>query len=485
MKNMTMNKITAECARCVQSFGEELSAMNTLVTESKKAVIFNVELRLCRIEFVLTTKNSVMCPVGTLFARIFPQKNRSLSLHLYELMGEDDFRCSYFPYNCSPEQVQLSFSVLSAMVREILPGVEQLALDSQRYDALLAEKCAVLAEYANVETDTLRVHLSETELQQYLFDEWGEFYETFAQLLPFTQSDAYSAFVAGDIAKALKKYRKSAKKGNLPPYFERLYAFLQTPQAHTFRPLPQECGAQYLQGREQQYGTKGGLHLLAAMGVLYPLLMLLFYLIAGGVYALVSAGASYMPFDGVFIAILSLLPAVFGALSLRRWLFPRLFRKGAERWLAQDELENSVTVNKVCHFLFGLTAAIGLFFVTVFTLSATRFYTDRMVYDDGSRFPLLNPVTYAYEDVDQVYYIEGRINTFDELVERGSYVLVFEDGTVIDLDSSVSVAQTEKYVLSLLSPYIDGITTYATDLELAEHYGRNADEFFGYYKVTW
>ena len=103
-----------------------------------------------------------------------------------------------------------------------------------------------------------------------------------------------------------------------------------------------------------------------------------------------------------------------------------------------------------------------------------------MVWDDAAKFPLLNPVTYAYEDVEQVYYIEGRINDFDELVERGSYVLVFANGTAIDMDASISVKETEEHVLPLLDPYINEIITYPTDEDLAKHYGKSVDDFFGY-----
>ncbi|MBQ7088070.1 MAG: hypothetical protein IJN04_00285 [Clostridia bacterium] len=475
-----IEKLALACAKCTQALGEELGALDMQVSESKKAIIFFLELRLSYVEIVLTTKNSMMCPVGTLFARVFPQKNRPLSLHLYELMDEDDFRCCYFPYNHSPEQLQLSFAVLADLLRELLPRAEAMALDDAIYEPCFAEKCAAIAAFAGEDVAPLREYLTKDEIQEYLLAQWGEFYETFAQLLPFTQSDAYAAFVADDMDKALKKYRKQAEKGKLEPYFQRLYAFLQTEQARTFAPLPEDCGAVYLQGREQQYGVKEGGRLLAVCGILYAAFLPLFYLITGGIYAVFCHGVAYAPFDWMFVAILPLLPALFGALSLRRRLFPLLFRKDAERWMAQDELENSTVTNTVCHVLFGLTAAACLFFAVVFTLAAPRFYTDRMVWDDAAKFPLLNPVTYAYEDVEQVYYIEGRINDFGDLVERGSYVLVFTDGTAIDMDGSLTVEQTTQKVLPLLDPYINEIITFPTDVDLAKHYGKSVDDFFGY-----
>lgn len=485
MNQKRIHQIALECARCVEAFGKEWDAVDMTVTDSKKAVIFNLEFRLCRIEFVLTVKNSMMCPVGTLFARIFPQKNHPLSLHVYELLEPDDFRCPYFPYNHSPEQVQLSFAVLAGLVWEVLPRAEQLALDTQQFNQVLREKCALLAAFAKVDTAKLQEKLSEEEVQDYLLGEWGEFYETFGQLLPFTQSDPYAAFIMGDVDKALKGYAKMAKKKDMPAYFLRLLDFLQTPQARTFAPLPEECGAVYLQGRQQQYGAKEGGYLLLLCGILYALFLPVSYLIAGGLYAAFCGGAAYAPFGWGMPLLLPALPALFGTLSLRRRLYARVFPKDADRWLAQDELENSATTNRVCYVLFGLTAAVCLYFNVVFTLCVPRFYADRMIYDDAARFPLLNPVIYAYEDLEQVYYIEGRVNVFGDLVERGSYVLVFTDGSVIDLDGSISVEQTEKRVLPLLTSYVEKVTTYATDVELAKQYGKSADDFFGYNDTTW
>lgn len=475
-----MEKLALECAKCTQALGEELGAMDMQVSESKKAVIFRMELRLSCVEIVLTKKNSLMCPVGTLFARVYPLKNRPLFLHLYELMDEDDFRCCYFPYNHSPEQLRLSFAVLAGLLRELLPRAEAMALDDALYEPCFAEKCAAIAACASEDVAPLREHLTEEEIQAWLFAQWGEFYETFAQLLPFTQSDAYAAFVVGDIDKALKKYRPQAEKGKLDPYFVRLYSFLHTEQAHTFAPLPEDCGAVYLQGREQQYGVKEGKLLLVTALFCYFAVLAAEWLIAGVTYLVLGQGAAYYPLDWVFLFILPLGSAAFGCVAFRRLFIPLVFRNEAEKIASVDRLVNSKGVDVIAVILTALVTVAMLFFGFVSTGATSRFYTDRMVWDDAAEFPLLNPVTYAYEDIDQVYYIEGRVNDFGDLVERGSYVLVFADGTAIDMDASISVKETEEHVLPLLAPYINEVITYPTDVELAKAYGKSVDDFFGY-----
>lgn len=474
-----MKKLALECAQYAQALGEELGAMDMQVSESKKAMIFLLELRLSCVEIVLTTKNSVMCPIGTLFARVYPRKNRPLFLHLYELMDENDFRCCYFPFNHSTEQLRLSFSVLADLLRELLPRAEAMALDDTLYEPCFAAKCAAIAAYAKEDVAPLREYLTEEEIQTWLFAQWGEYYEMFAQLMPFTRSDAYTAFVAGDIDKALKKYRPQAERGKLEPYFVRLYSFLHTTEAHTFQPIPPEC-AELMQAATYGNSNDEGKLLLVTAAFCYLAVLVAEWLIAGVTYLILGQGASFYPLDWLMVFLLPLGSAAFGCVALRRKFIPLVFRDKAEKVANIDRMANSKVWDVIATTLTALMTAAVLFFGFLFVAANPRFYTDRMVWDAADKFPLLNPVTYAYEDIEQVYYIEGRINVFDELVERGSYVLVFADGTAIDLDGSLTVEQTTKKVLPLLESYINEIITYPTDEDLAKHYGKSVDDFFGY-----
>ena len=479
-----MKKLALECAKCTQSLGEELGALDMRVSESKKAVIFSLELRLSCVEIVLTKKNSLMCPIGTLFARVYPQKNRPLDLHLYELMDEDDFRCCYFPYNHSPEQLQWSFAVLADLLRELLPRAEALVLDTALYEQCFAKKCAAIAAFADEDVAPLREHLTEEEIQEYLFVRWGEYYEMFAQLMPFTQSDAYVAFLIGDIDQALKKYRKQAEKGKLEPYFARLYSFLHTAEAHTFQPIPPGWN-DWMQAATYSNGKDEGKLLLVTALFCYLVVLAVEWLIAGVTYLVLGQEAVYYPMDWVFLFILPLGSAVFGGVALRRRFIPLVFRDDAEKMASIDALCNGGPINVIANVLATLITVAVLFFGFVSTGATARFYTDRMVWDNAAKFPLLNPVTYAYEDIEQVYYVEGRINAFGELVERGSYVLVFKDGSAVDLDGNLTEQQTVEHVLPLLESYVDEVITCPTDVELAKQYGKSVDDFFGYNDIAW
>lgn len=476
-----MKNIVLACAEAVEAFGNRLGALDTYVVEGSKSLLFGVETRLSKIEFVYTLKGKAICPKSTLFVRLYPQKNRPLFLHLYELAREGDFRCTYFPMIESPERMGACFAVLAAMVEEYLPTLEALALDEAAYDARLSEKRQAVLRCANIKEEKVP---DDPELAVDFWVTWEDFYESFAQLAFFTSYDGYTAFLQGNLAKAKKRYAKRAAKGDLLPYEQRLLAFLDTPEAAEYQPLPPEC-AGFLRAMTYGNGKEEGKLLLVTGSLCYGAALAVGWLIVGLVYLLCGRGTVYFPVDWPFFFLLPLLPAVFGAVALRRLCIPLVFRGEAERVAAVDALVNGKRASGIALVLTGLLTVAFLFFTLVLAACVPRLYTDRMVYDDAARFPLLNPATYAYADIDRVCYIEGRWNVYDELVERGSYVLIFTDGRVVDLDGALSVKDTEAYVLTYVVTNGTEISRYASDRELAAEYGKSPDEFFGYGDVAW
>ncbi len=475
-----MKDILLACAEVTESFGKRIDALDVYVAEGKKAILFTLETRLSKIEFVYTLKGMGLCPKSTLFVRVYPQKNCPLCLHLYEVVKENDFRCTYFPMIESPQRLKSCFGLLADMVEEYLPAIERLALDEGDYQTALTEKRRTILRQVNIDESKVP---TDPELAAQFWQTWEGYYEQFVPMTYFTNYAGYTAFLQGDLEKAKKLYAKRANKGNLLPYEERLLAFLDTPAAATYQPMPLECEGS-VQAMSYSNGKEEGKLLLVSAFFCYLGVLIAEWLIAGLVYLFLGREAVYYPLDWVFLFILPLGSAAFGSVALRRRFIPLVFRDKAEKMARIDRLANGKT-GVIAQVLTALVTAAVLVFGFLFAASAPRFYTDRMVYDDAARFPLLNPVTYAYEDLEQVYYIQGRVNVYGELVERGSYVLMFQDGTAIDLDAAITVEQTEKYVLPLLTPYAESVTTYATDVQLAKQYGKTADDFFGYNDVTW
>ncbi len=465
------------CAQATEDFGKQLDALDVYVVEGNKSVRFTVETRLSKIEFVHTLKGMGICPKSTLYARLYPLKNQSAFFHLHELAREGDFRCTYFPCIESAQRMEACFASLSGILEEYLPALEDLAMDTTAYDAAVAEKQQAILRCANIKPEKVP---TDPEKRADFWTTWTDFYETFAQLAFFTNYAGYTAFLRGDLEKARRLYGKRAAKGDLLPYEQRLYAFLATPAAPAYQPLSPDC-AGLLENQSYSNGGAEGKLLFVTGSVCYWVAMAVEWLIIGLVYLLCGSGTAYYPLDWVFYFILPLLPAVFGSVALRRLFIPLVFRKDSERMADIDRLANGKKVSGVAWALTVLMTAAFLFFSFVFIAATPRFYADHLVYDDAAKFPLLNPVSYAYEDIERVCYIEERWNVYDELVERGSYVLFFTNDRVLDLDGVLTEEQTVKRVLPLLEPYVDDeVEVFASDRELAEAYGTTPENLFAW-----
>lgn len=476
-----MKEMLLACAQATEDFGKRLDAVDTYVAEAKKAVLFTIETRLSKIEFVYTLKGIGLCPKSTLFVRLYPQKNRPLCLHLYEVVGEDDFRCTYFPMVESGERMNACFAVLAGMVEEYLPAMEALAMDGAAYDAALAAKRQAVLRCVNIHESKVP---TDPELAAQFWFTWEDYYESFVSLAYFTNYAGYTAFLQGDLAKAKKLYAKRQRKGDLLPYEERLLDFLDTPAAATYAPMPPKCAGS-VEAMAYANGKQEGKLLLITALFCYLVVLVAEWLIVGVTYLSLGRGAAYYPLDWVFLFFLPLGSAAFGCVALRRLFIPLVFRDEAEKMARIDRLANGKAVGGIDVVLTVFVTAAVLFFGFLFVAAAPRFYADRVIWDDAARFPWLNPVTYAYEDIEQVYYVEGRINAYGDLVDRGSYVLVFADGSAIDLDGSVTIEQTENQILPLLDPYIDEVITCPTDVDLANLYDKSVDDFFGYNEAVW
>ncbi|MBQ9860311.1 MAG: hypothetical protein IJO76_06530 [Clostridia bacterium] len=471
-----MEKMILACAQAVEAFGKRLDALDTYVIEGNKSVLFCVETRLSKIEYVYTVKGNVSCPKSTLFVRLYPLKNRPFFLHLYELVREDDFRCTYFSFIENAMRMNACFDTLSAMVEEYLPALEALAMDEVAYEARLTAKQKAVLQCANIKEDKVP---QDPELAADFWVTWVDFYEQFAQLSFFTNYAGYTAFLQGNLAKAKKLYAKRSAKGKLLPYEQRLLAFLDTPEAVSYQPLPSNCTV-LLEAQSFSNGKEEGKLLLVSGSICYVAMLAAAWLMTGLAYLFVGIGTVYYPVDWVFLFIFPLGAAVFCGIALRRLFIPLVFRDKAERIAAVDSLTTGKKTQVAAWLLAVLTTVVTLAFTHIVAMAAPLVYEDCIVFDDGANFPFLNRETYAYEDLDRVCYIEGRWNTYDELVERGSYVLIFADGCVIDLDAGIPVKATEKHVLPLLESYIDRIDTYPSDRELAAEYGKTPETFFGY-----
>ena len=460
---MTGNQLAGKCGELVRTFASLIHALHFSECREKKLFIFTLITNLSKIEFVYIGKGSMVCPPSTVFVRIFPLKTREVPFHLYELMNDGDFRCTYFTHIESEQRMELCFNALSGILLEYLPKIEALVGDRERFNALVEEKYETVKKFLNIKDGDIPTGAEEAPTY---WRDCFRFFERFVQLVHFTQWEGYGFFLEGCLEKAKAFYEKQDRKGNLLPYDKRLYQFIQIPKAENYNPISSECAATF--DAKRYTSSKAQRKQMLKKGGIVYLLLLIFFAVIGLIIELVRArDTAYYSFMCYILApFAALMPSVFGAISLRRILVKLTNKKEWEKELAFDDILNSKAVNRAAHVAFGITFGVCLFFMVIFSCASSRFYTNRMVYDDAENFPLLHPVTYFYEDIDTVYHIAGRHNDFGDYIGRGSYVLCFQDGAVIDLDGTLFENETRKHVLPLLEPYIDDVIDVYSDRDI-------------------
>lgn len=449
----------------VAAFAEKVGAWGQEVREDKAYLRVSVYTNLLRIEFCYHKKEKILCPVSTLFCRVYLQKNQADFCHLPELLealpgGAEDYRCWYFPYIENEERLTACFAALSNGLTHYLPAITELANDPERSERFCCRQwgeCARILGWKESDfvDDPVIAAKQRTQLR--------DIYEQTILIPRFTQLVAYQRFLAGDRARAVAGYQKIAPD-KCTNYETRLLAFLESPASVGYDPIPEECFTVPLvkpykgSGREFGWGVVYGLLCWAAFSLLLCALM-------AGVEVILGRGAVYSASaPWYFGGILGGFPAIFGAIALRRRLAKWLRGKRVQEVLDFEDLLNSPAVDRFATAVFALALALALFGGVVLPCISIRFYKDHLI-SPVEENPFVQE-TYRYEDIQTVYYIEGRYNDFGDFIDRPSYVLEFADGTQMDLDGYTEPDKTEEHILPILGVTPDEVVHLSSDKEL-------------------
>ena len=457
---MTVNKLALKCGKLTRCFASQINALSYSEHREKRAFIFTIITNLSKIEFVYIGKASIICAPSTMFVRIYPLKTRKIPFHLYEFMDDEDFRCTYFSCIESEQRMNLCFDTLSHILLEYLPKIEALVRDRESFTAFVDKKYNTVKRFMNIEDKDIP---EEEECAENYWQYYFSHFERFVQLARFTRFEGYGFFLEGRLDKAKVSYEKLRNKAEPLDFEERLNYFIQTPEAENYIAIVPACAA-VLDVKKFAGNHSQILNLLKAGGLLYICFLILFIAICLTIGIIRARGTEYYSFRWYVMApLLAALPALFGSMSLRRVIMKIVNRKSWKRELDFDDILNSRAVSKMANVAFGIVFAVCLFGSVVFSFASPKFYDTYMIYDDGQKFPLLNPVLYKYDNIDTVYHIAGRYNEFGDYIDRGSYVICFNDGSTIDFDVVISENETEKFVLPILENYIGEVTELNSD----------------------
>lgn len=455
----TIEKLVKYCDSLVKEFAEKVDAYDYKFVENRKVATWHVNTRFFKIEFVYTKRQKVTRPVSMLYSRVIFSKTDWRYFNIPEfidVIDDKDIVCYYFPYIESEERMSACFNVLSDFYIRNMNKLNDVALDWEIRNSLMDRKLEEMKRISGLDNE---------DINQYDF----ELHEKFAILLRYTSDGPYMEFLRGNYDKALKKYQKFIEKGTCSAYEHKIINLLRNrvPE-EKFEPLVPEC-ASIFEGIKFNGGKQDNIAFLKGIFICEFIFFLILYILREVVsIAMTKENLIYaagMPWWA--IAIFAGLPSVFGSMNFRMKLARFTRRKDIEKVAVYDEFFMGKFGTLLAKGAWFVTFVLSVVVVVGLTMSEARFYDKYITFPtDTEALVPMDTEKYAYEDIEGVYYLEGRYNDYGDYIDRASYAIVFRDGYIMDLDSWCTMSEAEENILELVMPYCGEIIKVKTEEDI-------------------
>lgn len=456
---MRPEKLKTEFLRLCKAKLKLGAPLGTEAGQEKKTVTFTLLYRTAKVQLVYRPGTVAASVVSTLYARVYPDKNTPLYLHLPQLLpllGREDYRACYFPFIENPQRMESCLCALAAILEPLLPVLEELGASGGDRE-LMVRWIRSMKLTDGTPEDVLRQGSDQQKLFAWLLgmqeDGW---------IIRHTEFAPWRRYLFGEPGKALGQYRK---KKDLTDYELGLCAFLETPEGKAFRPMPEECFAQKdlseLSAGKDDIGTIAKCSLVV-YAVCAPIACLIM-----GLVQLISSWGTACWFGAPWWSglLFAAFPPIVGGIALRRQIIPLISGKKGRRKLEFDDITNDTPFLRwLAAVVFALFVGAAIFFGIMSSCDTMRLYEtygqytpDMFIFEE-----------FQYSQITDIYYVEVQHNEDGDQIDRPYYVIALEDGTLIDLDGYASVRETEEKVLPLLEPYGVKITRLPSDFDLPD-----------------
>lgn len=464
---MRTKALTESFREFTEIYSESISAVDYEFKENRKQAVVRITTNLSAVEFVYVKKECLYAPISTVFVRVYPIKTIDFDFHLYEIMDKDDLRCTYITNIESKNRMKYCIDYLTSILNQYLVKIEDMVIETDEFSQLMEDKKEQMLKFCKADREEIRFDNSEDEKMYWI--QMLDIYESFYQLSRFTRNDAYNSFLCGDYSKSLKKYEKLKDKSE---YEQRLCKFMRGDEDSKYPILPEGLFSTVADNKS----TFENKYLLKSLPIFMPVFMLFFGALSLIVSIVYSSGTVISPsyWICVICVVAGCLSGLFAAIVFRRKFveFTERDSKQKEYFVDKDKLYNGKASDVLLRIVLCIILIISTYFSIVFPLSETLVYEDKIVYDDASSFPFTNPKEYYYQDIKEVYYIEGRYNDYGNYIDRSSYIFCYKDGDYIDFDTAfgLSQEQIEKYVLPLSGYHKEDVVILKSDKDFEKLY---------------
>ena len=453
MSNTKIKELVSHCDSLIQEFSKETNSFAVDVLETKNDVQWSMNYNIIKIQFVFTKREKLLCPVATLYCRIYLGKNDTMFFHIPELLeylDKDDFKCYYFSYIESQTRLEACFQVLKRFFLKHYAEINAIAVS--------LEKLKIIKEAKEEEIRRLCMDEKDRNNEE-LLEYWITGFEKYVLLPRFAGEGTYREFLKENYGKAIEQYRKLVIKNTHISYEKRLLEFMENVE-EPFEAISKECNS-VLEAAELNGDKEEGIALIKGVVVcelFFGTICAAIIFLANRILASDTVLFYSLPWYWGFV--LGGLPAIFGTIALRHPLGRKLQGSRYQKKLEYEALTNMGLADKLANIVFAVSIFGMLFLLVLMLKEFTAFYEERMEFVTAE-------VCY-YKDLEAVIYSEGVYNDYGDYIDRPSYLLCFADGTVWDSDGYTSVEEVEEQILKVLQPYYTEIETVKSRNEFIE-----------------
>lgn len=460
MSQKVIEKFISLCNSYAESNDEILSYE---VFDESRVCRFVAVYPLIKLEFRYIKKPKSLENPSTLYCVVYLNKNSDIYYHMTDIipyLENKDFRCPYFSSIENVERMEACFYTLVDIVGNCFTEIQGLALDDTKV------KNSLFGLYKNF------YKLKETHLDFSKVENKKEFDHDYfldlqkkrdkVMLLRFTTASGYTSLLRGKRNKAIKFYEKWEKDSALFEYEKQLLDFLKSSESKAFEFIPEECNSQVDVNNYNNFfsGVIAVLKLFVVFGIIFC---------AGfALYNYIAARNTVFTITAPFL--LGLMPAalcaLFGTIAFYRYIPDKKFKSGKKQEI--HKTLNSKATRTAAVVCFVVVFIASVFLSTMMIRCDIRFYNENMSFTIGDFSIRHQP--YEYSEIDGVYYISARYNYLDERIERPSYLILFNDKTVLDLDGYTTVEYSEEKVLPFLESKGFSVNRVDSDKDLPSGY---------------
>ena len=400
---------------------------------------------------------------NTLYCVVYLNKNSEIYYHLPDLIPffeNKDFRCTYFSVVENTERMEACFTALTAVIDENFSEIENLALEDRVVQSALFNLYRRF--YSLKETDLdFEKALTADGFDRDFFLHLQKKRDR-VMLIRFTTAGGYTKLLQGKKKKAIKFYEKWDEKGILFEYEKDLLEFLKSGDSESFAFAPDECNssADIARFNSPLTGIKAGLVLLAVFALVFCSAFALYNYVVGKDAVFTIASPVYLGF------LPAVLCTIFATIAFYGYIPDKNFKAGKKQEMYKAV--NTKATRIAATVAFAVVFAVSVFFSAMMVSCDVRFCEEGLSFTTGE-FSVKHE-EHKYSEIDGVYYISARYNYLDERIERPSYLILFSDKKVLDLDGYTSVEFSEEKVLPFLEEKGFSVTRVDSDKDLPSGY---------------